>query len=403
MATLSTLIIKIFILSYDSIVIGFGVLHHGLYMLDVSSISNTIENLVVNYIVGYKHGRVVENSSILWHKYQEHILKERMERLIKEGILHVFGFSFILICVDCIKRKLTTRARKSGVTRREKVLPLTHTNICRPIILVTMGGFRYFFTFIDDFSRYGWVELLYEKSESLDAFKTFKVATELKLDLIRKVSFMKGAMKLDCGIETQYTMFGTSQSNEVVKRWNRTLMDMVRCMLSHFTFLEFLLGNALKTTRYIFNHVPSKFVIKTPCELMLGKRLSLKHFCVSGCKAEVRLYNPQMKKLDCKIVNGFIIGCCIGSRGSRFYRPSHTAKVIKFDRAVYFENELEYGESFKATQHTISHNGNSDPNSFQEAISRSKIVGCKWVFKTKRDAKGKIKRYKPRLVVKGYN
>ncbi|RDX64830.1 hypothetical protein CR513_56567, partial [Mucuna pruriens] len=45
-------------------------------------------------------------------------------------------------------------------------------------------------------------------------------------------------------------------------------------------------------------------------------------------------------------------GYCIGSRGSKFYCPSHTLKVIKFDRAVYFENELEYGESSR--RHTIA-------------------------------------------------
>ena len=32
-----------------------------------------------------------------------------------------------------------------------------------------------------------------------------------------------------------------------------------------------------------------------------------------------------------------------------------------------------------------------------------KPVGCKWVFKTKRDSSGKIERYKAKLVVKGYS
>ncbi len=39
---------------------------------------------------------------------------------------------------------------------------------------------------------------------------------------------------------------------------------------------------------------------------------------------------------------------------------------------------------------------------FVELPKGSKWVGCKWVFKTKRDSNGKIELYKARLVAKGY-
>ena len=38
-----------------------------------------------------------------------------------------------------------------------------------------MGVHKYFITFIDDYSCYGFVELIREKFDSLEAFKAFKV------------------------------------------------------------------------------------------------------------------------------------------------------------------------------------------------------------------------------------
>ncbi|WVZ92499.1 hypothetical protein U9M48_038558 [Paspalum notatum var. saurae] len=38
----------------------------------------------------------------------------------------------------------------------------------------------------------------------------------------------------------------------------------------------------------------------------------------------------------------------------------------------------------------------------EEIPKRAKKVGCKWVYKTKRDSRGNIKRYKARLVAKGF-
>ncbi len=87
-------------------------------------------------------------------------------------------------------------------------------------------------------------------------------------------------------------MPGTPQQNGVAERRNRTLMDMVRCMFSHSSLPEFLWRDALKTAVYILNQVSSKSVPNTPYELMFGKKPSLKHFHVWGCKVEVRPYNP---------------------------------------------------------------------------------------------------------------
>jgi len=293
-----------------------------------------------------------------------HISRPQIERLIKEGIMHDLDFSDFDTCVDCIKGKLTAKVRNTGANRSDNVLELIHIDICGPITPISMGRYRYFIMFIGDYSRFGWIDLLQEKSSSLDAFKSLKAAIELKTGKkIKCVRSDRGgeyygrydeternpglfARFLDeCGIEAQYTMPDTPQQNGVAERRNHTLLKMVRCMLSHSSLLDFLWRDVLRTVVYILNQVPSKSVSKTPYELMSGKKPSLRHFHVWGCKAEVRPYNPQLKKLDLKTVSGFFIGYCVGSRGSRFYCPSHSMRVIESDRAVFFEDNLDSGSN----------------------------------------------------------
>ena len=79
---------------------------------------------------------------------------------------------------------------------------------------------------------------------------------------------------------------------------------------------------------YFFNQSLSKSVPKTPFELW-SRKPNLHHFHVWGYKAEVGIYNPQIKKLDPKTISGYFVGYCIGSRGSRFFCPSHTIKIVE--------------------------------------------------------------------------
>ena len=109
------------------------------------------------------------------------------------------------------------------------------------------------------------------------------------------------------------------------------------------SLLELSWDEALKTTTYIWNQVPSKSFPKTPYELWSQKKPSLRHFHVWDYKVEVRPYNPQSKKFDLKTISGYFTGSCEGFRGSRFYCPSHTTKVIQSDRAIYFEDGTSHG------------------------------------------------------------
>ncbi|KAM1231132.1 hypothetical protein ACFX2F_041302 [Malus domestica] len=230
--------------------VGSGILIGELYNLKLNNrFAETFFTLHHN--VGTKRSLNNENSSFLWHKRLGHISREGLERLVKNEILPNLDFTDLGVCVDCIKGK-QTKYTKKGATRSSKLLKIIHTNICGPFDAPSFGGEKYFITFIDDFSRYSYIYLLKETSEAVNALQVFITEVERQLD--KKVKIVRSDRggefygKYDesgqCpglfakllekhGICAQYTMPGTPQQNGVAEMRNRTLMDMVRSMLSN--------------------------------------------------------------------------------------------------------------------------------------------------------------------------
>lgn len=56
-------------------------------------------------------------------------------------------------------------------------LELVHTDLWGPTPLSSLNGYRYYISFVDDYSRYCWIFPLTLKSEALDTFKFFQTVT----------------------------------------------------------------------------------------------------------------------------------------------------------------------------------------------------------------------------------
>ena len=517
-----------FSLFHSSNMVGSGSLsgYDNLYSVEINASFNESLHLSTR---GVKRKLTSENSGALWHKRLGHISQRRIERLVSCEILNPLDFTDFNICVNCIKGKQTNK-RRFEANRTLDVLELIHTDICGPFPTSAWNGQQYFITFIDDFSRYGYIYLIHEKSQSLDVFKKFKAEVENQLSKrIKTVRSDRGGEYYgrydgsgeqrpgpfakfleECGIVPQYTMPGSPTMNGVAERRNRTLKDMVRSMICHSTLPESLWGEALKTAAYILNRVPTKAASKTPYELWTGKKPSLKHMHVWGCPAEARPYKPNEKKLDSKTVSCYFVGYAERSRGYKFYDPT-IRSIFETGNAQFFEDvEFAGGDTVRKfvleeeyvnipiggidndhdltpdiVQDPIQDNireplaqqivpeeqtlppqehmplrrstrerrsaipddyvvflqeheddigvNEDDPINFLQAMKSSdsqmwidamneemksmkdndvwdlvplpegaKPIGCKWIFKTKRDSKGDVERYKARLVAKGF-
>ena len=122
------------------------------------------------------------------------------------------------------------------------LLALIHSDVCGPLSSQARGGYEYFATFTDDASCYGYVYLMRHKSEKFEKFKEFRHEVEKQTSKsIKTLRSYRGGEYLsiefldylkEYGILSQWTPPGIPQLNGVSEQRNRTLLDMVRSMMS---------------------------------------------------------------------------------------------------------------------------------------------------------------------------
>jgi hypothetical protein len=94
----------------------------------------------------------------------------------------------LITALNALKEKFI-KGNKRGAIRSGGLLEIIYTDICGPFPTLSLNGYKSFITFIEDYSRYAYVYLISEKSETLDKFKIFNAEVEnqhnLKIKVVR--------------------------------------------------------------------------------------------------------------------------------------------------------------------------------------------------------------------------
>jgi len=320
---------------------GVARLFNGLYVLDLDNPVYNIENkrLKVND----------SNQTYLWHCRLGHINEKRISKLHKDGYLDKFDFESYSECESCLLGKMTKAPFTGKGKRATERLELIHSDVCGPMRVMARGGYYYFITFTDDFSRYGYVYLMKNKSDSFEKFKEYKAEVEKQIGGGASIKILRsdrGGEYLstefkeylkEYGIVSQLTPPSTPQWNGVSERRNRTLLDMVRSMMSHADLPISFWGYALETAAFTLNRVPTKKVQKTPYEIWMEKRSGMSFMKVWGCKAFVK--RQVSDKLGPKSEECNFVGYPNETKAYYFYSPSEQKVFIARD-AVFMERDF---------------------------------------------------------------
>lgn len=223
-------------------------------------------------------------------------------------------------CEICLMNKMYNLPFEDNRRRAKDILEIVHTDVNGPLNPTSIAGERYFVSFIDDFSRIAKVYCIKNKSEVFECFEAYmnlvenmtgKRIKELRCDngreYINKDFYRLAKNK---GIYINACPPYTHELNGVAERFNRTVMDRARCLISEANVDKKYWPIFVETAVYIGNRLLTNTIIKrTPYEIFTGRKPDVSKMRIIGSKVFVRI--PEAKrtsKLNPKAVKGILVG-----------------------------------------------------------------------------------------------
>ncbi|GAU38671.1 hypothetical protein TSUD_292530 [Trifolium subterraneum] len=241
--------------------------------------------------------------------------------LASESNEMVSGLPVIRVPKDMCRNFLVGKqSRKSFVDhiamRAKNKLDVVYTDVCGPFDTTSLGGNRYFVSFVDEYSKMMWLYLIKTKDEVLTIFKKFKALVEKQAEKSLKI------LRSDGGGE--YTSHG---------------------------FKEFC-ATQVTTVCYVLNKSPTKRLDKVPKAIWNGSTPSVKHLRVFGSLCYRHIPYQKRKKLYDKSEALILAG--YHTAGSyKLYDPTTKNILTSRDVTIDEKNQWKWDNAGTSSQPTI--------------------------------------------------
>ncbi|KAJ0787642.1 putative RNA-directed DNA polymerase [Helianthus annuus] len=282
-----------------------------------------------------------------WHSRLGHPCDVVMSRL---SFLHLANKNVDKHCTACNVSKSTRLPFHAIISHSTVPLHVIHCDIWGPSPVVSRTGYRYFITFIDDFSRFTWIYPLTHRSQAIDSFRHFKPLVENLFSCTIKYLQCDGAPELihgpmakflsDSGVGYRISCPYTPQQNGVAERKNRHLSEVARALLFHAHLPKRFWYDAYATAAFLINRLPSQILHhSSPYEVIFGSRPDYSILRTFGCLCYPFLGDTREDKLSPKSIPCIFVGYAPSHLGYLCYDPhssrTYTSRHVRFYETVF--------------------------------------------------------------------
>ncbi|KAJ3691742.1 hypothetical protein LUZ61_020906 [Rhynchospora tenuis] len=300
----------------------------------------------------------------VWHARLGHPSNSTTKQILQSFSLPCDS-NKLSFCSDCAQSKAHVLPFSSSSSISTSPLQLVHSDVWGPAPIVSSLGYKYYITFVDDYSNYTWIYFLKQKSDVLNVFSLFKSQAENLLNTSIKTLRTDGGTEYKPvatkfpQIQHQTSCPYTPQQNGKAERKHRNIVELALAIMSQSSIPTLYWDEIFSNVVYLINRLPSNMDI--PYKKLFHKDPDFTFLKVLGCLCFplTRPYNAH--KLEQRSLPCVFIGYAKSQKG---YRCLHLpTNRIYISRNVLFD---EHTFPFKQQQ--------LPSTNFQQTLSLSTVL-----------------------------
>jgi hypothetical protein len=247
---------------------------------------------------------VIKPSVELWHNRLGHPSFSTVDYVLKNNELpFIEKESSQSVCDACQKAKSHQLPYKKSDSVSSQLLELVFSDVWGPVV-ESVGRYKYYVSFIDDFNNFTWIYLIKNKSDVFQVFQSFQTLVERQFN--RKILIMHS----DCGGEYEklnyfFKKIGIKhhvscphahQQNGSVEMKHMHIVEVGLALHSKASMPLKFWDEAFVTVVRLINVLPSRIIqMRTPTEMLLQKKPDYSNLKVFGsaCWLNLRPYNSR--------------------------------------------------------------------------------------------------------------
>ncbi|KAK8670849.1 hypothetical protein V6N13_037463 [Hibiscus sabdariffa] len=221
-----------------------------------------------------------------------------------------------------------TKAPSNGKGERAcDLLGLIHSDVCGAMNTKARGGFQFFITFTDDFSRYGYIYLMRHKSEALEKFK-FRNTTIAKIYKRTPVLERYGFLVTTHGDvilvdQDEPKNYQEAVSSPDCEKWLEAMKSKMDSISVNQTYMGRLVAKGFRQIHGVdYDETFSTVAMFKSIRILL---------------AIAAFYDYEIWKMDIKtaFLNGKLEEDVDMTKLEGFVTPTNAGKVCKLQRSIY--------------------------------------------------------------------